>query len=81
MTHTVIETFVNRLRERPWLEADWIAAIDQGLRTSVRDPDLWEKLRQVISNDDDEPLSEQLKQIGRIARAHLCNERARYASH
>jgi hypothetical protein len=40
MTDSAIETFVNRLRERPWLEADRIAAIDQGLRTSVRDPDL-----------------------------------------
>jgi hypothetical protein len=76
-----IESFIGRLHARPWLAADWIAAIDQGLRTSVRDPDLWEKLRQVISDDDDEPLSEQLKQIGMITRAHLDNERARRASH
>jgi hypothetical protein len=76
-----IESFIGRLRDRPWLEPDWIAAIDQGLRTAVCDPDLWQKLRQVISDDDDEPLSEQLTQIGMITRAHLRNERARYASH
>jgi hypothetical protein len=52
MTDKAIETFLGRLRERPWLEADWIAAIDRGLRTSVGDPDLWQKLRQVISDDE-----------------------------
>jgi hypothetical protein len=51
-----IERFVGQLREHPWLEADWIAAIGQGLRTSVRDPNptLWDKLRYVIGDDDDE---------------------------
>ena len=77
-----IESFVGRLLERPWLEPDWIAAIDQGLRTAVRDPDmpLWRQLHEVI-RDDDEPLSEQLTRIGRITAAHLNGERARRASH
>jgi hypothetical protein len=68
------------LRDRPWIEADWIAAIDQGLRTSVRDPDLWEKLREVI-RDEDDLVGRQLAEIGRIARRHLNVERARRASH
>jgi hypothetical protein len=76
-----IETFIGRLHARPLLDAEWIAAIDRGLRMSVREPELWSKLRPVISDDDDEPLSEQLTQIGMITRAYLCNGRARHAAH
>jgi hypothetical protein len=83
MTDSAIETFVNRLRERPWLEADRIAAIDQGLRTSVRDldPSLWQQLREVVRDDEELTVADQLRQISRITAAHLCNERARRASH
>jgi hypothetical protein len=49
-----IGSFVTRLHTRPWLEADWIAAIDQGLRTAVRDPDmsLWRQLHEVIRDEE-----------------------------
>jgi hypothetical protein len=77
-----IESFVARLHARPWLEADWIAAIDQGLRTAVRDPDrsLWDRLHEAI-RDEELTVADQLTRIGRITAAHLCNERARRASH
>jgi hypothetical protein len=46
-----VESFVTRLRDRPWIEPELVDVIAHGLRTAVRDPDpsLWEKLRQVIS--------------------------------
>jgi hypothetical protein len=78
-----IESFVARLHARPWLEADWIAAIDQGLRTAVRDPDmsLWRQLHEAIRDDEELTVADQLRQISRITAAHLNGERARHASH
>jgi hypothetical protein len=78
-----IASFTSRLRSRPWLEADWIAVIDQGLRTAVRDPDpsLWRQLHEVICDDEELTVADQLRQISRITAAHLRNERARHAAH
>ena len=55
--------------------------IDHGLRTSVRDPNpaLWEKLRQVIS-DEDELVEHQLTQIGSITAEHRTTGQARHAA-
>jgi hypothetical protein len=82
MSDSAIDSFVGRLRERPWIDSNLVDDIDRGLRTAVRDPDpaLWKRLREVI-RDDEDLVGEQLTQISRITAAHLNNERARRAAH
>jgi hypothetical protein len=82
MTEAAIETFIARLRDRPWIEPALVDLVAHGLRTAVRDPDpsLWQQLREVI-RDKDDLVGHQLAEIGRIARRHLNVERARRASH
>jgi hypothetical protein len=78
-----IESFIGRLRDRPWIDSDLVTTIEVGLRTAVRDlnPALWDKLRYVIEDDDELTVEDQLTQIGMITRAHLRNERARCVAH
>jgi hypothetical protein len=78
-----IETFIGRLRDRPWIEPALVDLIARGLRTAVRDPDpsLWERLRVVIRDDEELTVGEQLTQISNITAAHLNNGRAREAAH
>jgi hypothetical protein len=80
--HPAIESFIVRLRDRPWIDSNLVTTIEVGLRTAIRDPNpaLWEKLRHVIDDDDELTVEEQLTQIGRITAAHLSNERARRVS-
>jgi hypothetical protein len=74
---TTIDTFIEALRRRPWMEADWIAAIEHGLRMSIRVPVLWQKLRQVIDDDDELTVGQQLELISSITKAHRSDERRR----
>jgi hypothetical protein len=76
----VIDAFIEELQRRPWLEADWIAAIEHGLRTAVHDPNgtLWQKLQQVIE-DDELTTKERLTQIKRITGEHRRAHQARRA--
>lgn len=77
-----IDTFIEELRQRPWIEPALVDLIAHGLQNAVRDPDpsLWERLREVI-RDDEDLVADQLRQISRITAAHLCNERARTDAH
>jgi hypothetical protein len=65
----MIDAFIEGLRRRPWLELDWIAVIDHGLRTAACDPNpaLWERLREVIRDDEELTMADQLMQISEIA--------------
>jgi hypothetical protein len=78
-----IETFIGRLRERPWIEPALVDMVAHGLRSAIRDPDLslWQQLREVIRDDDELTVADQLTRISRITAAHLCNERTQHAAH
>jgi hypothetical protein len=77
-----IESFIGRLRDRPWIEPALVDLIAHGLQTAVRDPNpvLWGRLHEVIC-DDDATVEHQLRQIGRLTKEHFDNERARRAAH
>jgi hypothetical protein len=70
-SNAMIDAFIEGLRRRPWLELDWIAVIDHGLRMAACDPDrfLWERLREVIHDDDDLTMADQLARISEITAA------------
>jgi hypothetical protein len=76
-----IDAFIGQLRERPWIDPELVDLIAHGLRTAASDPNpvLWEKLREVIS-DEDEFVEHQLTQIGSITAEHRGTEQARHAA-
>jgi hypothetical protein len=78
-----VESFIDRLRDRPWIEPALVDVIAHGLRTAVRDPDpsLWQRLHQVIGGDEELTVEEQLTQISSITAAHLCNEKTGCVAH
>jgi hypothetical protein len=83
MTDSAIETFIGQLRDRPWIDPALVDVIAHGLRTAACDPNpaLWERLREVIRDDEDLTMADQLTQISRIAVTPLGGERARRAAH
>jgi hypothetical protein len=66
MAESAIETFISRLRDRPWIDPALVDVIAHGLRNP--DPALWERLREVI-RDDDLTMADQLARISEISAA------------
>jgi hypothetical protein len=74
-----VDAFISRLRERPWIDPTLVNVIAHGLRAAACDPNpaLWERLREVI-RDEDLTMADQLSRIREVTAARRA---ARHHAH